>query len=74
MCSDGLSDLVDNDTIATTMLATRGNAQAACEELIKLANGNGGKDNVSVIVAQVDDTAEDKTSKLSSVVNWLFKH
>jgi PPM family protein phosphatase len=51
LCSDGLSDVVDNDVIekfvgeATTPLA-------ACEGLIQLALDAGGRDNVTVIVAE----------------------
>jgi len=50
VCSDGLTDMVTDDDIAAT-LAQVGGAQAACDALIGRALHNGGKDNVTVIVA-----------------------
>lgn len=53
LCSDGLSDVVDFDTIARTM---RESDVATCAEtLIRLALDGGGPDNVTVIVADVVD-------------------
>jgi PPM family protein phosphatase len=54
LCSDGLSKMVDDDTIAATLKDAKTPAEAA-EKLIALANENGGKDNVTVIVIRVDD-------------------
>src|SRR5262245_56341769 len=50
LCSDGLTDMVTDDDIAATLSNLRG-AQAACDALIDRALQNGGKDNVTVIVA-----------------------
>jgi serine/threonine protein phosphatase PrpC len=50
LCSDGLTDLVDDDTIART-LAGAGSSQQACEALVHLALERGGRDNITVIVA-----------------------
>ena len=50
LCSDGLTDLVDDDTIQTTLSGTVSSA-AACSQLIDLALDRGGHDNVTVIVA-----------------------
>jgi protein phosphatase len=50
LCSDGLTDCVDDDTIAAT-LASGTHAQDACEQLVQLALAGGGRDNVTVIVA-----------------------
>ena len=50
LCSDGLTDLVDDETIAGILLeATR--SSDACERLVQRALDNGGRDNVTVIVA-----------------------
>jgi len=49
LCSDGLSHMVTDPEIAST-LATFELAQAAAERLVELANLYGGDDNVTVIV------------------------
>jgi protein phosphatase len=54
MCSDGLTDMVDDDSIASLMsqatdLATRASA------LIHLANAKGGRDNVTVMLIHAKD-------------------
>jgi len=50
VCSDGLTDMVTDDEIAATLAQVNG-AQATCDALIGRALHNGGKDNVTVIVA-----------------------
>jgi protein phosphatase len=49
LCSDGLTDLVDDDTIAGTLAATTSSANA-CTALVQLALDRGGRDNITVIV------------------------
>ena len=50
MCSDGLTDMVDDDAIRAVLV--QGHAsQEACRRLIDLALERGGKDNVTVVVA-----------------------
>ena len=50
MCSDGLTDMVDDDTIRQ-VLVERHESHEACQRLIDLALERGGKDNVTVVVA-----------------------
>jgi len=50
LCSDGLTDLVDDDTIAQT-LAGAASSAGVCAQLVQLALDRGGRDNVTVIVA-----------------------
>ena len=49
LCSDGLSNLVDNEEIGTQLLR-HDNPERACRALIDLANERGGDDNVTVVV------------------------
>lgn len=51
LCSDGLTDMVDDATIAA-ILATEAPAAVTCQTLIDRALENGGKDNVTAIVAR----------------------
>jgi protein phosphatase len=50
LCSDGLTDCVDDDTIAATLDA-KTQADQMCQRLLQLALDGGGRDNITVIVA-----------------------
>ena len=50
LCSDGLTDLVDDDAIRQVLIDSRESAEA-CRRLVDLALAAGGKDNVTVVVA-----------------------
>ena len=52
LCSDGLVDEVDDDHIAD-ILKQHAEPQAAADALVQAANDNGGRDNITVIVADV---------------------
>jgi PPM family protein phosphatase len=53
LCSDGLTDMVDDGRIATLLTATA-YPKSACERLLGEANGKGGNDNITAIVARFD--------------------
>jgi protein phosphatase len=53
LCTDGLTDMVSEADIATCLDASP-TAQAACDGLISLALGKGGRDNVTAVLAQVE--------------------
>ena len=57
LCSDGLVDEVHDDAISD-VLTTIADAQRAADELVALANREGGRDNVTVVVVDVLDGAE----------------
>ena len=50
-CSDGLSEVVDDDRIGSAMIEG-GSSEAISERLIRMALDGGGPDNVTVIVAR----------------------
>ena len=52
LCSDGLTDLVDSETIARTVGQNVGDPEAVVRELIAAANAAGGKDNVTVVYVE----------------------
>jgi protein phosphatase len=54
LCSDGLTDMVSDDRIAA-VLREEPDPQRACERLVAEANGHGGKDNITVVVARVEE-------------------
>jgi len=51
LCTDGLTGVVPDDQIATVLQACPG-PQQACEQLVRLANEQGGKDNITAVVAR----------------------
>lgn len=52
LCSDGLSDMVDDRRITMILEENISQPDSACSELIQQAKDNGGHDNISVIVIQ----------------------
>ncbi|MQA86245.1 MAG: serine/threonine-protein phosphatase [Streptosporangiales bacterium] len=54
LCSDGLSGVVSEDTLAHTLL--RDTPEEAVYQLIELANRGGGPDNITCVVADIVDT------------------
>ena len=55
MCSDGLPDMVEDEDIHLTISTFNNDVRTVGEQLIKLTNDNGGRDNVSVILVRVAD-------------------
>jgi protein phosphatase len=53
LCSDGLTDMVDTDVVHGVVDEQRATLDVAAGQLIELANQNGGRDNISVILAHV---------------------
>ena len=51
MCSDGLSDMVDDEGIAK-ILGNDSPLEQKVAQLVDAANANGGRDNISVLLAQ----------------------
>jgi protein phosphatase len=57
MCSDGLSDMVDDEGIAR-ILSADAPLDHKATQLIDAANANGGRDNISVLVAQASSESK----------------
>ena len=51
LCSDGLTNMVSDEEIRKTVTGT-GSLEEKTEQLIRMANENGGNDNISVILAE----------------------
>ncbi len=52
LCSDGLSNKVGAGDMQQIVTSNFDNLQAACAELVKLANENGGEDNITVVLGK----------------------
>lgn len=70
LCSDGLTDLVNDTELTKVLLEANGNISSAANKLIRVANENGGTDNISVIIAKIK---KEFTSEKSWVRNFLKK-
>jgi len=55
LCSDGLSTMLDPETIARILARNHGQLEAAAHALIKAANDRGGDDNITAILFLVAD-------------------
>jgi protein phosphatase len=53
LCSDGLTDMLDDGRIAA-ILGAAGDPRAACERLVAEANDRGGRDNITAVVARFE--------------------
>ena len=74
LCSDGLNDMVEDAEIAMTLSALSANLELCATQLIQMANDNGGRDNVSVILVKVVGdfgVARGFRSWLSRLLAWL---
>jgi PPM family protein phosphatase len=57
LCSDGLSDCVDDEQLAAALASVRPSGEA-CQRLVQLALEGGGRDNITVIVAAFEFAAD----------------
>jgi len=55
LCSDGLSDMVEDEDIQLTISTFGANLQTVARQLVLLGNDNGGRDNISVVLVRVLD-------------------
>ena len=67
LCSDGLTDMVDDETILRTVEENRDDLDAAARALIARANRAGGEDNITIVFFEIADDAsgrEDATLRV----------
>jgi protein phosphatase len=53
MCSDGLTNMLDDRTIERIIRENSDQLETAAETLVRYANQNGGKDNIAIIIIKV---------------------
>jgi PPM family protein phosphatase len=71
LCSDGLSDMVEDDDIHLTISTFGDNLDTVAKQLIQLSNDNGGRDNVSVVMAHVLEAFPASKGILDKILGWL---
>ena len=55
LCSDGLTDMVDEQDILDLVEQNRGDIDAALKALVRAANRGGGEDNITVVAFEITD-------------------
>ncbi len=68
LCSDGLTDMVDDETIGK-ILSMKASSEALAESLVAHALENGGKDNVTALVVRAQKAGAQKGKGLKK---WLL--
>jgi len=58
LCSDGLTEMLDNEAIAKVLRAEP-DPEAACARLVAQANDAGGSDNITVLIVRFDPIDDD---------------
>ncbi len=71
LCSDGLSDMVEDEDIHLTISTFSANLDSVAKQLTQLANDNGGRDNVSVVMAHVVDSFPARRKMLDKILGWF---
>ena len=57
LCSDGLTDMVEDEGICDLLCHTHASLQDACQALVDAANAAGGRDNISVVLVRAGGEA-----------------
>lgn len=71
-CSDGLTDMVTLSDIQAAMELMGGNLPLAAQEMIKLANEQGGRDNISVALVKVHKPFPVRQGVVQSIWSRIF--
>jgi protein phosphatase len=74
LCSDGLTEMVEEDEIRTTLIENSDDLAHAANTLVQKANQHGGKDNISVILIEVlAEFALNKTTWYKALISKVIK-
>lgn len=71
LCSDGLSDMVEDEDIHLTINTFSASLDTVAKQLIQLTNDNGGRDNVSVLITNVVDSFPARKRVIDKVLGWF---
>jgi PPM family protein phosphatase len=71
LCSDGLSDMVDDEDIHLTISTFSANLHTGGEQLIQQANANGGRDNISICLLQVLESFAEARGLVGRLKGWF---
>jgi serine/threonine protein phosphatase PrpC len=64
LCSDGLTSMVDDETILSEVERNRRDLRGAAKALVRAANRGGGEDNITVVFFEIAGSSGDTASTL----------
>lgn len=73
LCSDGLNDMVGDEEIQLILSVLGTDLEQAAQQLVQMANDNGGRDNVSVILVRILRDFPARRGILAGLSAWLRK-
>jgi len=71
LCSDGLCDMVEDEDIHLTISTFNASLDVVGQQLVQVANDNGGRDNISVQLAEVLDSFAAKKGLLTRLTSMF---
>jgi protein phosphatase len=71
LCSDGLPDMVEDEDIHLTISTFNASLDVVGQQLVELANDHGGRDNISVMLAQVMESFAAKKNMFVKIAGWF---
>jgi protein phosphatase len=71
LCSDGLTDLVDDPTIAAALENRNEQLETSAVRLVELANKKGGIDNISIILVRITQPFASPSSWQTKLAEWF---
>jgi protein phosphatase len=71
LCSDGLNDMIEDEEIQMTLITLRSNLELTAQQLVQAANDAGGRDNVSVMLVQVNKSFAVERGFWATVKSWF---
>lgn len=71
LCSDGLTDLVDDATIAAALGMQGENLEQSAAKLVGLANSKGGIDNISIVLVRIKQPFTTPSSWQTKLADWF---
>jgi serine/threonine protein phosphatase PrpC len=71
LCSDGLCDMVSDEDIGMVLQTLGANLKLCAHQLVQMANDNGGRDNISVILVRVKRDYAAPRGMVARVLGWL---
>jgi len=71
LCSDGLCDMVSDEDIGMALQTLGANLRLCAQQLVQMANDNGGRDNISVILVRVRKDYSAPRGPFSKIFGWF---
>ncbi len=72
LCSDGLSDMIEDEDIHLTISTFSANLDTVAKQLIQLSNDNGGRDNISVIMTHIVEPFPARRRIFDKILGWFW--